>query len=230
MAFIQYPWRFLIFASLASSFAAGAVVFWLKKQAYLKEVKKEYFWLGLALFVLFFLLFQQRYFQPQHYLFISVKDYVSERNIKWQTSKISDEYLPKDFVIPQNDLEAGWGEFEMLAGKMEIIDAKVKTHQADFKLQVEAESEVLINLAYFPGWQIDVDGQKDAFVIEGGRPKLILSPGDHQLKLRLVNTPIRSRANLISLMACLIFFGFNLINLFPRKNPLGFFRRFLYKK
>lgn len=210
MAFIQYPWRFLIFVAFAASFMAGSAALWLKKiQDYpgLGTIP-GLSWIGGALIILVLLFFNTKYFQPQKYLDVSAADYINEENIKWETSKISDEYLPKDFPIPQNKNEVAWEKVAVLKGKAEIKNLSLKSHQYTFNVIAEDEAEVLVNTAYFPGWKAWLDGEEIEVTLDNGKIKFTSPRGEHQVVVRLRNTPIRTLADLISLVSWVGLAGF----------------------
>lgn len=204
LAFIQYPWRFLVLATFAASLMAGSAAFWFKK----KRVVFSFLFGGIVVLIL--LLPNIKYFQPQMYLDVSASDYVNEENIKWETSKISDEYLPKDFPAPENRNEVAWGKVAVLEGEAEIKNLALKSHQATFNIAGKTGAEILVNTAYFPGWKVWLDGREADFALEGGKIKISPLPGDHQISVRLTDTPIRTIANLISLVSWGILVGFML--------------------
>jgi hypothetical protein len=98
LAFAQYPWRLLTFIILSASFLSGAVF---------SFIKNNLFKIFAFVFLLFILLFYNvKYFQPQTYLNVSENYYINDEALKWRTSKVSDEYLPRDFPRPANYQEA----------------------------------------------------------------------------------------------------------------------------
>jgi uncharacterized membrane protein len=103
MSFFQYPWRFLILTSFFSSILAGSIIYILKQfniKAYL-----------VSIFLVFILLFFNiKLFVPQAVLLATVEDYTSETTLKWTVSKISDEYLPRNFKKPSNQNEVYKGQ------------------------------------------------------------------------------------------------------------------------
>lgn len=192
LAFFQYPWRFLIFTALASAFIAGSVVLWLKRS-------KGWLKAGLVVPILTVLLFfNVKYFQPQGYFNISTADYIKEGNIKWKTSKISDEYLPKDFPVPRTKEEVVWEKVEVSAGEAEIRDTDFRSHLYCFTVHAKTDSQILVNTAYFPGWRVWIDDKETQPEIFAGKIQLAFSPGTHRVVLKFTNTPIRILANLIS--------------------------------
>lgn len=200
LAFIQYPWRFLIITTFAASFIAGSAAMWFKKNT-------RFVYLGGGVIILALLFFNIKYFKPQVYFNVSAADYVSEENIKWQTSKISDEYLPRDFPIPQNKNEVAWEKVAILEGEAKIKDLVLKSHQYVFDIEVETETEVLVNTAYFPEWKILVNDQEKDFVVENGKMKFSLQPGNYHVFVHLESTSVRIITNLISLISWLVLIG-----------------------
>lgn len=204
LAFIQYPWRFLVLATFTVSFIAGAVMLSFRK-------KPRLAYLVGGVIVLILLAFNTKYFQPQTHLDVSVSDYINEENIKWQTSKISDEYLPKNFPVPQSKNETAWEKVAVLSGEGEISDLALKSHQTAFKVKTEGETKILVNTAYFPGWKLWLDGEEVEFSLESGKIKFTPPPGEHQILVRLKNTPVRAIADLISLIAWAALIGLLLL-------------------
>jgi len=194
MAFIQYPWRFLALSTFFASFCAGAVTLWLPKKKVIK-------WAVSAALILGLLFLNIKYFQPQTYLNLGVKNYINEENLKWKTSKISDEYLPKDFPVPQNSSEVAWEKIKLIKGVAEFKNQILKPHQYSFEILAQTDSEILVNLAYFPGWELWINGKEAKSTLDSGRIKQSVPAGSHKILLKLTNTPVRTLANLISLIS-----------------------------
>ena len=95
LRFLQFPWRYLSFVALSTSMLAGFVITKLPKLAYL-----------LPLFVLYSL----KFFQPQFTYPITASELLTEEQVKWIVSARSDEYLPKDFVVPTTQEETLRGQ------------------------------------------------------------------------------------------------------------------------
>ncbi len=102
MEYFQYPWRFLNMVGFFTAVLGGAVVPLTSK--FIKN-KKIVFAEFLILIVLI-LTINSKFFQPQKILNVKVSDYTSEYSLKWTTSKISDEYLPKGVKKPNSASEA----------------------------------------------------------------------------------------------------------------------------
>ncbi len=97
LAFVQYPWRFLGFVILGASFLSGA---------FLYVINNKFLKFCVTCFVLsVLLLYNSKYFQPQSNLNVTADYYTNKEALTWRTSKISDEYLPKEFSRPQKEQE-----------------------------------------------------------------------------------------------------------------------------
>ena len=113
MAFFQYPWRFLLLLSFFSSFLAGSLAVLLKHFRILTYVIV----LSLIFSVLFF---NVKLFVPQIILQKTVTDYTNEITLKWTVSKISDEYLPKNFKKPTSPKNVYKGKVNLKTGETAI--------------------------------------------------------------------------------------------------------------
>ena len=121
LAYIQFPWRFLTFASLFSSLLATWTIsavfsdgpdFFKKKIVGTPEPRSRALathgrrpWeqasvlLGLSFLIIIYSL---RFFQPKFKFPVIPAELISREKLVWDYSKISDEYLPKGFVPPVN--------------------------------------------------------------------------------------------------------------------------------
>lgn len=194
LAFVQYPWRFLSLATLAAAFLAGGVVALVKKRS----------WALTVILVPALLVLNIKYFYPQSFNGLKSWEYTAEEKIKWETSKISDEYLPKDFPIPAGRNEVAWEKLTVVNGSAQVSHLNLKSQQYDFDVSVQTPAEILVNVAYFPGWKVWINQKEITPIVDGGRLRLTFSPGDYQVVIKLTNTPVRTLANLISLVALLV--------------------------
>lgn len=88
LRFLQFPWRYLSFVALSTSILTGFAITRFPKIAWL-----------LPLFVLY----STKFFQPQFTYPITAAELLTQPQVKWVVSARSDEYLPKDFVVPQTE-------------------------------------------------------------------------------------------------------------------------------
>ena len=85
-----------------------------------------------------------------------------------------------------------------------------KTNKASFKVKVESEiSQIEIGIFQYPGWKIFTNGQEKENYVgsdQWGRMHIDLPRGEHQVVLKLENTPVRSAGNSISVVSWLLLF------------------------
>lgn len=196
LEYAQYPWRFLVFTALSASFLGGTVVLFLKDKLRLVVI---------MLLIIVILFFNIKYFQPQKFLEVDSSYYTSEENIKWRTSKISDEYLPKDFPVPQTKRDV---VREKLASSLPIQVESQEFKTGNYKIDFLAgqNTSLRINTAYFPGWKVFLDGKQKDFSVINGAINIQVDKGRHELVVLFTNTFIRIVANIISLLSLSLLF------------------------
>jgi len=201
LLFIQYPWRFLVFTLFALSFFGGAIaVFPHIRQSMLA---KPFLLAALSVLVI---MVNAKYFKPQAYVFLEGETYTDDQYVKWRTSRISDEYLPKDFPIPSGPEEIAGETFSMhTAGDIEEITDKSFRQTA--RITVDRQSPLFINIAAFPGWKIFLDYRETEPEVKYGIMSISLPAGTHIIEAKFTNTPVRTTANALSLVSFLLLFG-----------------------
>lgn len=193
MAFIQYPWRFLEFAAFFSSLLGGFVVPVLSHAVNHHAVKA----LTMATVILL-IFFHSKYFLPQKYLHLNSSYYTNISHLKWEASKISAEYLPKDFPVPTGVKDLPTKKI-VTRPKILVKQRVDNTTENSFDTLGNSYSTVSVMTANFPGWKVWVDGHA---VELASSPFLTftISGGKHVVATKFINTPVRSLANLISLL------------------------------
>lgn len=199
MEFFQFPWRFLILASFFSSFIAGALFWYLAK--YIKDKN-----LSFSLFVLILagLVFVSiKFFTPQVVLNKSVNDYTTKFALSWEASRISDEYLPQGFIVPQNYYELP-DISNLRTSELNVTIAEKRTNYIKLNLEVFKANSYILPLSYFPAWKGSLDG-KEVILQQSKRGTVVFLPeGKHTLELKFVETNIERIANLITLAGILV--------------------------
>jgi hypothetical protein len=200
LKFVQFPWRFLTIVTFCFSFLAGAV------PVFLKKLSTKYYVLCTAILAIGLIAFNWNYFLPKGGKMGALTDEEKFSGAAWglqQTAGIFD-YLPKTAV--ENPKESQKVLAEIMTGKGEVIEPNQGTNWAKFKVQVDSEqATVRINIFDFPNWKIFIDGKAvEKFISKDerwGRMYFEASQGDHQVYLKLYNTPLRTLANIISLVS-----------------------------
>lgn len=210
MEFFQYPWRFLILASFFTSFIGGSLFFILAK--FIKD-KNNYFLLIFIVFV-FMVFVSLKFFVPQEILSKNSKDYTSKHALSWEASKISDEYLPKGFKVPESQDQIP-DVTNLTTPELSIRILQRKTQYEKLDLNVVREGTYILPFSYFPAWEAKIDGKK-AELKQSLRGSIVNFPkGKHILELSFVQTPIERLANIISIAGILLLFA-GIIHLKPK--------------
>lgn len=215
--FIQYPWRLINFSILSLSLMSSLVFINIKKSSYQ----------GVLAIILIVLTigFNLKYFIPQLYTNPKEEDYIGNDNLKFKISRISDEYLPSEFIIPQQSINIpiqAIEETDFL--KIKKIIKETPTEKV-YDIQVFQSQDFLTNVSAFPGWKVYGNDRQLPFSSKEGRINLQLTNGSLILRLKFENTPIRTAANTISLLSIFLLVY---VSLFWKKN-LPWKKRILLK-
>ena len=202
MAFFQYPWRFLIFASFFSSFLAGGLMWLLHKIYYSNTALYQ----SSILLIILLLYGKSKLFMPQTVFSKTSVDYTNDISLKWTTSKISDEYMPVNFVKPASMSEIANNKISILEGESNIISQSNKTYKIKTLIDVKKETNLKINIAYFPAWNAFLDSKKVPYTASNNGLIIVLPEGRHSLDIEFIQTPIEKIANSISLISLIVLF------------------------
>jgi hypothetical protein len=128
-----------------------------------------------------------------------------QRLIPVQTQNSNLEHLPiwavKDNISSNTinyriEIVKGEGTSEILSWK---------SAERTIKLIAEHPIVVKVQTFYFPGWKAYLDGTEIALQIDSATGAMLIDipKGDHMLKLKFVDTPVRYYGKLISLLSFL---------------------------
>lgn len=194
LEFVQFPWRFLVFTTLALSFISGSIFL----------VIRRFQLFVLAILVFLTIIYYHKYFAPQTWLSKTTADYISEDELQWRVSKISDEYLPKEFQKPtrRSDIR---GSRLILSGDIEVLNGFIASNQYQVTLNNREPQSLVLPLTYFPGWKVQINGQNVPIQIRSGKIALEIPEGKVTISANLTNTALRGLANSISFLAIFCF-------------------------
>jgi len=208
MAFIQYPWRFLLLTSFFSSFLGGGVIFSLQRALIFfgknRHIPQR---LGLIFTVVLsvvIIIFNTKVFVPQTALPRTAEAYTSFRYITWDTSKISDEYLMKGIHKPNNSNEIPISKIANNNPLIKISNSTEKTQLIKADVQAKQKTDLTLHLDYFPAWHIFIDGKQSSFKYFNKGLLITVPLGKHIVEAKFIQTPIEKLANAISLTGVLI--------------------------
>lgn len=211
LAYLQFPWRFLIFTTLFSSILAGSLIYNLR----LSFVKI------IASVVLLLLLIIPNYklFKPQFYRegFTDLTATSSEL-IKWEVSNSSYEYVPKGANLVKGKLGANViditkseiprEKLELISGNASLVKEITSPNELLYTVNAKNQSSLRANVFDFPQWELTINGKQQQYSSENKLKYLTFSvpKGISVVHLKFVNTPVRLYANTITIVSVFLFF------------------------
>ncbi|MBD3250811.1 MAG: hypothetical protein GF381_04580 [Candidatus Pacebacteria bacterium] len=211
LEFIQFPWRFLLvatlFLSLIISGLPGLIASLIKgknpdhkveSRAKTKQIDRRSKSVTLVLTGLI-IATNFYYFRPESQLTEPEGIYYSDpERIAREMSGILPDYLPQGVSQKIQPAEPKFDQDQVLVNK---------THQKLIKLDLEKEELVEFSLADFPGWRLEIDGQPVAKQTSpNGLISVLVPEGEHQVGLIFGSTPVRQLSDWISLTFWLFLF------------------------
>jgi len=207
-ALIQFPWRLLSMVAFTLSFLAGTAVL---------DKENEGWSPALAVLLLVVILASYDYSTSQHtevspraeepVAIIDFETFHPPDRVGmtiWtkkqpQDSPLVPQYLAGEPLVKAHPLTEGT-RVEMVRHGGASEEIKVTSTQ---------EAEVEFYTYYFPGWQAYVDGQETSIYPTEpyGLIALRVPAGEHRVRLRFEETPVRKAGALISLLALLFTIG-----------------------
>ena len=197
--YLQYPWRFLNFAGFFIAFLVGYGVCVVAKLTNLKITV-----VFCLLIVTITIYINAKHFQPQAYNQKTPKDYTNEKTLRFNISKISDEYMPRGFQKPENALFTPQNSERLVLlnlwsrGSLSIIENK--TQYVAAKVKTEKEANIRANIAYFPAWKAYIDKKRVDYKVTDGPLILTVESGLHFVEFKFEQTPVERWANALSLV------------------------------
>ncbi|MBU3935378.1 hypothetical protein KJ909_01770, partial [Patescibacteria group bacterium] len=196
MAYFQFPWRLLLLAIFCLSFISGSLLSYFPKKI-----------LALLLIALIITLNLNYFKEDIWFANLSDQEKLNPAELVRQSGAGLKDYWPNygtDFpnqFAPQKPFSDQ---------DITINNFSKNSHQAHLDTTVNSPSaELTFPMVYFPNWQVYENNKpiKHHLTPDLGLITVNLLPGNHQLSLKLKNTPIRTISNLISLVS-LIGFSF----------------------
>lgn len=201
MAFLQYPWRFLEFSGFFISIICGCLI--LEIQSMINKKTAIVLAIIVTLSVIFLNL---KLFKPQSTYIFESNYYTNTSYINWRVSKISDEYMPKNYLKPNNQNQIPKQKFEIIRGSADINLLISKTSFLKTIINTNENAILKINIAYFPGWEVSLNGTSVSFLVENNGLYLTIPKGTNTIEVKLHQTPIERLSNLISLIGIFVLF------------------------
>ena len=189
-SFIQFPFRVLSYFVISIAFLAGYLVsFGAKWQQ----------WTGSVVLILLLFYFALPYVSPKVY-FDKGEGYYYTNDA---TTTVQDEYMPvwvkkKPVHRPRQQVVVTKD-----AGKVSNI---IQTAQSlRFTAQLTKRANIRVNIIYWPGWHMIVDGRPAAFSYSNpsGVMMVSLPKGTHRVQVLFGEDTIRYIADVLSILSCI---------------------------
>jgi len=204
LKFVQFPWRFLTLVTFSFSFIVGSLVL---------LVPKKFIYLVVGILSIGLIIFNFNYFLPDGGKMGSLTDKEKFAGAAWDLQRTAGifDYLPKGAVTaPKEPMRA---LSEVMRGEVSTDNLKVGTNKASFSADVISNGATLrIGIFKFPNWKAYVDGKEVETYIPKeemwGRMYIDVPKGEHEIVIKLLNTPLRCVSNIISLTVWLGLLGY----------------------
>jgi len=198
LAWLQFPWRFLVITIFLFSLLAGGVIKFASQ-------KKALLSLPLIFLVIFL---NAGFFRPARWYDLTDQEKFSGELWEKQLTISIFDYLPIFAKMPPD--KKAPEEPIFIEGKGEVISYQKGTSWQKGEIEISEKATLRLPFFYFPGWEVYVDDQKTDFSYDNflGLVTFSLSEGKHQIYARLNDTPIRKTSNIVSTISILALFSF----------------------
>lgn len=194
MAYFQFPWRFLGLALFCFSFVAGGLINLLKINLKLPLI---------LLLITSIIILNIPYFREDiWYSNLTDEDKLSGSELIRQSAAGLMDYWPKY----GQEFPSSYAPSSPVAIEGEVDFIKYYKNSRFSKAYFSVSTpKALVNLpiVYFPNWELLIDGKKSDYKIDPdlGLIQLEVGQGEHNYELAFKNTPLRTFANLLSLLS-----------------------------
>lgn len=208
-SYIQFPWRFMLISSFCVSFIIGYIFLF----NFSKWAKVSIFLICLVLVIAL----NYRFFTPSSFITVaSDKSYTDPAFIRWHTSFLASEYVPKGVAMSKtrygntaidiSKKEIATSSFKIISGQMNASVLRDDAQEKGFLVKVSKNGLFQPQVFSFPGWKVYVNGKEVSYA-DNNKFKLItvpLSQGDQKVKLVFENTFPRRLGNLLSILGLIL--------------------------
>ena len=211
---IQFPWRFLNHTAFLFSLAAGILPYICRK-----IFPKKIALIPTILVLIILFATNISHFYPVHSGPITDAEKFSGLNWERQITASIYDYLPKTAgTAAKSEATPYIDNIEPKEALINMSGQKKGTDWLYFNLFLNKDAKITISQLAFPNFEITDKGQKIDYQIEPelGRMVINLKAGDHQIYVKLQNTPVRTVSNYISLFAWLGLMFYLLIPLWKK--------------
>lgn len=213
MQFIQFPWRLAGFVGILLSVSAGVAVSVLVKAVRQTPVKVSFAYIAIAALMIPGLSWtygQELLEIPGDNLQYSLRYEIDQGRIG---GTAMGEYLPSQ-VRDLPDVERLLPRFSEKAiiarlhpdPAITLMSERWESLSAELSLKADDDTMLVFDWFYFPGWQVTIDGvpRKVEATDPEGLLTITVPSGDHVVNIWFGDTPLRTVARAISVVALLV--------------------------
>jgi uncharacterized membrane protein len=201
LEYFQFPWRLLSLVIVICSFIAGAVVHIISKG------KKQF--MIAAFFVITAVVLTISYTKPAYYHDRTDKYYLTRSNFIHGTNSPGDVF---NTIWMNKKLPLKNKIVESIQGKAKITKEEVTISTIHFHEKSASDVKFIVNVAYFPGWTLLVDGRKKSLErTKDGIMAFSLAKGKHVVGLSFNDTIVRRVGTSFSLLGLIICIGLGMV-------------------
>jgi 6-pyruvoyl-tetrahydropterin synthase related domain len=197
MDYFQFPWRFNALAGIFFSLAIGyfAII----------ALNKYFKSLLIIIFTAILLIFYGRFFRPDKWLNITDSDKLSGKNWELAITISINDYLP--IYTSLSPAKKAQDTPEVISGNVNFTSIEKGTDWQNWSFQAIDNSVIRAQIFYFPNWRLYLDGKETPidYKNNNGFITFNVGKGTHTITLKLMDTPIRTVGNVITLLGFPIF-------------------------
>lgn len=204
LATIDYPWRLLGVTTFSLAAVSAIVV---------QEIKNKFQLLTTIIIIFAVVIANRNHLRINQQMFLPDSQLLSYAGSATHlgeftpVTRSTSKFIPFPYTI------------QVISGKATIVKVKEKSAEKVYQIDVSEFAKIRLNTLYFPGWQINLDGQhlklESGFTITGdtnlktdvdqsGLIYVDIPKGKHILGAKFRETPVRQVGNFVSLGAFLI--------------------------
>ncbi len=209
LSYLQFPWRFLTIAMIASSWLGGFVV------DCLKRFRTSVTWIvavilvGLALITTLPMFVSDPSLNPSENIYPT-----NELYIKTEMSKVIPDYIHPQLahlvLSKEKDIIPSDGRFSVFSdGLFQLVVLSDKSQS--FKVQIKTDQPLIfrVNIFDFPGWELMVNGEKVTHTVNNQLPTMsipIVPVGTNTFIIEgiLKETPLRFACDWVSVLSLVL--------------------------
>jgi len=198
LTFFQFPWRFLSLSIFTASILGGFVI----------SVFREKWQILLSVLIITLsVLLNWSYFKPREFYNITDSEKLSGELWEQQRRGAILDYLPKTALEPR---ESAPTIPLIISGEADISNFINNSNSWKFNANVLEDSQIDIPTYYFPNWVVTVNDKAYPSNYDNllGRISINLDKGSYEVQGRFKNSPLRTIANVLSLLSVVCFIRF----------------------